>query len=196
MSSRVHPELERAIQRSTLVERALAYQRFAHGSAGQLRKYTAEPYHVHPEAVAGIVASYSTDEELVAAALLHDVVEDVPGQSVALIVSEFNRRIAGFVDDVTNRFTKELHPGLNRKERKQLERDRLRGVSPGAKLIKLADIIDNTKDLLRHDQKFAKTFFAEKRELLPLLKVEGSDPHHALYEIALRQITTPGDTLG
>ncbi len=43
---------------------------------GQFRKYTSEPYIVHPRAVARLVADHGGSPDMVAAAWLHDVVED------------------------------------------------------------------------------------------------------------------------
>ena len=48
----------------------------ARAHEGQVRKYTGEPYLTHPFAVAGLVRSVTDDEDMVAAAILHDVVED------------------------------------------------------------------------------------------------------------------------
>lgn len=42
----------------------------AHRSVGQVRKYTGEPYIVHPREVAAMVAAHGADEEVIAAALL------------------------------------------------------------------------------------------------------------------------------
>ena len=58
--------------------RALAFCMAAHAGVGQVRKYTGEPYAVHPIAVAALVRAYVPDasEEMLIAALLHDVVED------------------------------------------------------------------------------------------------------------------------
>ena len=58
----------------TLVARALEFAKKAH--EGHKRKYTGEPYVNHPIAVAKIVASVTKDQEMLAAALLHDTIED------------------------------------------------------------------------------------------------------------------------
>jgi guanosine-3',5'-bis(diphosphate) 3'-pyrophosphohydrolase len=66
---------------------------------GQLRR-TGEPYVTHPIAVATIVAELGLDETTVAAALLHDAVEDT-GMTIESIVAEFSEAIANVVDGVT-----------------------------------------------------------------------------------------------
>jgi (p)ppGpp synthase/HD superfamily hydrolase len=83
-------------EKLTLVERARAFAIDAHRRIDQLRKYSQQPYSDHLASVASIVASVSEDQEMIAAAWLHDVVEDTPatlydvetafGKVVALLV--------------------------------------------------------------------------------------------------------------
>ena len=63
---------------SDVVIRAAEFARRAHASIDQRRKYTHAPYIVHPKAVADIVAGVTDDPAMIAAAWLHDVVEDTP----------------------------------------------------------------------------------------------------------------------
>src|SRR6202451_4615749 len=66
---------------------------------GQLRR-TGEPYVTHPIAVAGITADLGLDEITIAAALLHDAVEDT-GVTNEWLISEFGAQVAAVVDGVT-----------------------------------------------------------------------------------------------
>jgi GTP pyrophosphokinase len=66
---------------------------------GQLRR-TGEPYVTHPIAVAGITADLGLDEVTIAAALLHDAVEDT-GVTTKWLESEFGAQVAAVVDGVT-----------------------------------------------------------------------------------------------
>ena len=52
---------------------------------GQFRKYSGLPYIIHPIEVATTVEAYGGTDEMIAAALLHDVVEDCPGYTVAMV---------------------------------------------------------------------------------------------------------------
>ena len=61
-----------------VVSRAAAFAKAAHESIDQRRKYSNAPYIVHPEAVARTVSSVTDDVATIAAAWLHDVVEDTP----------------------------------------------------------------------------------------------------------------------
>jgi guanosine-3',5'-bis(diphosphate) 3'-pyrophosphohydrolase len=83
--------------RVDLVVRAFARAEEAH--RGQVRK-TGEPYIEHPLAVASILADLGLDDSTLAAALLHDTVEDTP-LSLETIRREFGPEIAALVDGVT-----------------------------------------------------------------------------------------------
>ena len=80
---------------SELVERASDYATRAHQRIDQRRKYSKQPYHVHLQAVARLVASVSDDEEAIAAAWLHDTVEDTPAtlEEMARQMTEIGTRI-------------------------------------------------------------------------------------------------------
>ncbi|MHB1726303.1 MAG: HD domain-containing protein, partial [Acidimicrobiales bacterium] len=80
-----------------LITRAAEVAAAAH--AGQLRR-SGEPYITHPIAVAGVVADLGLDAQTVAAALLHDAVEDT-GVTVELVEAEFGPTVALIVDGVT-----------------------------------------------------------------------------------------------
>ena len=145
------------------VEQALIFCEKAH--RGQVRKYTGEPYAVHPKAVAAIVARVVIDPDIIAAALLHDVVEDTPATFTDIFYL-FGGRVMQLVSEVTN--ISHLRDG-SRKARKQIDRDFLATASPDAQTIKLADIMDNLKDIVAQDPEFAKLYLNEKSQLLCVL---------------------------
>ena len=60
------------------IERAFLFAKQSHESVGQLIKYTGEPYIIHPVSVAIMVSGVHHTDEMLAAALLHDTVEDTP----------------------------------------------------------------------------------------------------------------------
>ena len=147
----------------------------AHG--GQLRKYTNDPYILHPLAVARMVNDAGGDENMVNAALLHDVLEDTDVTHSELRAFLFQRFVAvnasdilNLVVELTDVFTKEDFPDLNRNARKTLEASRLGTVSGRAKQIKLMDIEHNSESIMEHDPKFAKVFLEEKEQLLRFLE--------------------------
>lgn len=163
----------------TKLEFAQAFGRFGHDSIGQLRKYTKLPYWTHTEAVKDIVFSVTPTEFRLISAVLHDLPEDVAPINSAfglpVIKGIFGQIVYEVVKDLTDVFTKEAFPYLNREERHSLERKRQAKMSDEAKLIKIADLIHNTSDITENDEKFAITYLKEKSLLLPLLKVD----HHA-----------------
>lgn len=149
-----------------LVERARVFATAAHASVSQLRKYTNEPYIVHPAEVVSIVASRPHNSEMLAAAWLHDVVEDT-GVPVTLIWSEFGSVVASYVNWLTNPSKEE---DGNRERRKSIDREFIRNAPAEVKTIKLADLISNCSSIVQHDQKFAKTYLEEKRLMLEVLR--------------------------
>ena len=80
-----------------LIERAYAVADGAH--EGQRRK-SGEPYIIHPIAVAQIIADMGLPDTVIAAALLHDVVEDTE-YPLSQLRDEFGDEVAAFVDGVT-----------------------------------------------------------------------------------------------
>lgn len=152
---------------SPLTEYASSFAARAH--EGQTRKYTGEPYINHPEAVAKIVEDHGGDEEMIAAAWLHDVVEDT-SWTLSDIREAFGDDVATLVDALTEKTT--LVDG-NRAKRKAMECERLSMVSDRAKTIKVADLLDNLISIVPHDPGFARVFFREASSLIQAL--QGAD---------------------
>jgi (p)ppGpp synthase/HD superfamily hydrolase len=148
-----------------LVERAARFAAAAH--AGQTRKWTGVPYFSH---VAGVAARLvHSDEVTRAAAYLHDTLEDTAA-TYEHLVAEFGPEVANVVVELTDVYTPEAYPQLNRRARKELECARLATVSARAKRIKRADIADNASDIETVAPKdFAKLWLAEKAALLKVL---------------------------
>jgi len=144
------------------VAKARAFAIAAHSAAGQVRKYTGEPYHVHPAEVAQIVTARGGDQAQICAAWLHDVVEDT-AVTIELIETEFGKDVAELVGWLTD--VSKPEDG-NRAERKAIDRKHTAQAPKRAKFVKLADLSSNTKSIVEHDAKFAKVYLAEKRLLL------------------------------
>ena len=149
----------------TIVERARVFATAAHAAVGQVRKYTFEPYIVHPTEVAGIVATVPHTDVMVAAAYLHDTVEDT-GVSIVDIQKEFGNEVASLVSWLTD--VSEPEQG-NRAVRKAIDREHTAMAPAAAQTVKLADLIANSGSILAHDPAFAKVYLEEKRMLLEVL---------------------------
>jgi hypothetical protein len=130
------------------------------------RKYTGAPYTDHLAAVANTVQSVPHTPEMVAAAWLHDTVEDT-NTAFAEIREHFGNTIANLVEMLTD---VSIPADGNRAARKKKDREHLAQACPEAQTIKLADMLDNLHDIQNHDPMFAETYTAEMRLLLPLLR--------------------------
>lgn len=148
-----------------IVERARVFATAAHAAVKQVRKYTFEPYIVHPTEVANIVATVPHTDVMVAAAYLHDTVEDT-GVSIVDIQVEFGNEVASLVSWLTDVSKPEQG---NRAVRKAIDREHTAMAPAAAQTVKLADLIANSRSILAHDPAFAKTYLAEKRMLLEVL---------------------------
>jgi (p)ppGpp synthase/HD superfamily hydrolase len=163
-----------------IVERARIFATAAHSAVAQLRKYTNEPYIVHPAEVASIVATVDHTPEMLAAAWLHDTVEDT-GVTLEIVRAEFGDRVAELVGWLTDVSRPEQG---NRAVRKAIDRAHTASAPAEAQTIKLADLISNTRSIVEHDAKFARTYLEEKRLLLEVM----SRGDRTLFAIAQTQI--------
>ena len=148
--------------RSSLVKRAAKFAKHAHRS--QLRRYTNEPYFVHLDEVAKLCARHACSKRAIAAAYLHDTIEDQPVTYEDLI-GEFGKDVADIVRDLTD------VPATagSRKERKAMDLARLAAAGAEAQTIKCADMISNTSSIVRHDVGFARTYLPEIRAALTVM---------------------------
>lgn len=119
--------------------------------------------------MAEIVRSVPHTTEMICAAYLHDVVEDTP-ITIEQIQEKFGDTVAGLVGELTDVYVKEDYRHLNRRERKKKEVERQSTMSKDAKTIKLADVIDNTGDILKNDRDFARRYIPEMQLLVEALQ--------------------------
>lgn len=165
-----------------IVRKAQVYAQAAHAAVGQRRKYTGEPYIVHPAEVAKIVAGVpGSTAEMVAAAWLHDVVEDT-GCTATDIHMAFGADIAVLVGWLTD--VSKPEDG-NRAVRKAMDRAHSAAAPAAAQTVKLADLISNSRSIMQHDPEFARTYLAEKRMLLEVM----TQGDAGLYAEASRHVT-------
>lgn len=148
----------------------------AHSAMSQVRKYTGQPYIAHPTAVVAFVNAVAHTVPMIAAAWLHDTVEDTE-VTLEDIKREFGAEVADLVEQLTD--VSKLSDG-NRTVRKAIDLAHTAKASAEAKTIKLADLIDNTRNIVDLDPEFAKVYLKEKTLLIEVL-AEG-DP--ALLQLA------------
>jgi (p)ppGpp synthase/HD superfamily hydrolase len=125
---------------SEAVEHALDVAVEAH--RGQTRKGLVQrPYHVHPLQIALLLARLGYGDVVLQAALLHDVVEDCAGWTLARVRAEFGPEVAGVVSELTE---DKSRPWA---ERKQWAVDHARHMSADAAAVKAADQLHNILSL-------------------------------------------------
>lgn len=146
-----------------MLDKAVKFATEAHGS--QVRKYHGTPYISHPLAVAEIVKSVPHTEEMLMAAVLHDVVEDTP-VTIDEIKQEFGDTVAEIVYFLTDISKPE---DGNRAHRKQLDAEHNANGPAEAQTVKVADLIHNSLDIAAHDPRFWRTYKMEKLNTLNML---------------------------
>ena len=169
---------------SELVKRADKFAEAAHarticpnyGTLGHKRKYTEEPYIGHPRAVAKTIDQIGGTSEQIAAALLHDTVEDTD-VTIDDIYEEFGDTVGKYVADVTD--VSKPEDG-NRKIRKELDSQHIAAADPDSKTIKLADVLDNGHSIEELAPKFARVYMSEMLHLLSDINMGNVTSRHLL----------------
>ena len=129
-----------------LLDRAIIFAVRAH--AGTERRGKGFPYIVHPMEAVEIVSTMTTDQELLAAAALHDTVEDTD-VTVEQIRAEFGDRIASLVASESDTFEAGVSEEDSWHSRKQAAIDRLAAASHDAKIVALGDKLSNMRAIAR-----------------------------------------------
>ena len=129
-----------------LLDRAIVFAVRAH--AGTERRGKGFPYIVHPLEAVEIVATMTSDQELLAAAALHDTVEDTD-VTLAQIRAEFGDRVAELVALESDEPHEKNDSVDNWRARKQLALDRLKRASRDAKIVTLGDKLSNMRAIAR-----------------------------------------------
>ncbi len=135
---------------TNILDRAIVFATKAH--EGQFRKGTQIPYILHPLEAAAIVGTMTTDEEIIAGAVLHDVVEDTD-TTVDDVVDLFGERVGSFVASESENKREDLPAESTWKIRKQETLDHLKTAPIEVKMITLGDKLSNIRAIYRDYQK-------------------------------------------
>ena len=133
-------------QKRAGLERAIEFAIKAH--EGQVRKGTNIPYIVHPLEAAYIVDKLTDDMDVVAAAVLHDVVEDA-GVTVKELKELFGERVARFVEAVSEDRSEDEDSKLTWKERKLKAISEVSRGPKEVKLVAMGDKLANMRAIYR-----------------------------------------------
>lgn len=131
---------------SEFLDRALIFAIRAH--VNQERRGKGFPYIVHPLEAVSIVATMTPDQEMLAAAALHDTVEDT-GVTVEQLREEFGERVARLVEEESDKFIEGMSEAQSWHTRKQMAIDRLAAASRDAKVVALGDKLSNMRAIAR-----------------------------------------------
>jgi (p)ppGpp synthase/HD superfamily hydrolase len=151
------------IDKIDLVNKAQEFATLKH--KGQTRKFGGE-YIQHPAGVADLVRHFDGTDEMIAAAWLHDVVEDA-GVTYEEIEKEFGGEVANLVDLLTT-------PSVITKDQKnEYLSDKMISMSTKALTIKLCDRLDNVSDFKTASPKFINSYAPATKYILDALENSG-----------------------
>ena len=129
-----------------LLDRAIVFAVQAHHNTE--RRGKGFPYIVHPMEAVEIVATITPDQELLAAAALHDTIEDTD-VTVEDLRRAFGDRVAELVHEESDQFTEGVSEEDSWRDRKQAAIDRLRDASHDAKIVAMGDKLSNMRAIYR-----------------------------------------------
>ena len=129
-----------------LLDKAIIFAVNAH--RGQLRKGSNAPYILHPMEAAAIVAAMTDDEEVIAAAVLHDTVEDT-AVTLDEICEQFGKRVAELVAAESENKREDKPAASTWKIRKEETIERLKAAPKEVKMLTLGDKLSNIRSICR-----------------------------------------------
>ena len=132
-----------------LLDRAIVFAVQAHHNTE--RRGKGFPYIVHPMEAVEIVATITSDQELLAAAALHDTIEDTE-VTVEQIREAFGERVANLVHAERDQFTEGVSEEDSWHDRKQAAIDRLAAAPHDAKIVAMGDKLSNMRAIWRDYQ--------------------------------------------
>ncbi len=129
---------------TSLLDRAIIFAVRAH--QGMERRGKDLPYIVHPMEAVSILATMTNDQEMLAAAALHDVVEDTP-TTIDELRREFGDRVAKLVESESEEDIQGLSRTESWKQRKQAAINRLANAPRDSKMVALGDKLSNMRTI-------------------------------------------------
>ena len=134
---------------SDLLDHAIMFAVQAHHNTE--RRGKGFPYIVHPMEAVEIVATITPDQELLAAAALHDTIEDTD-VTVEQLREAFGERVAELVYAESDQFAEGISEEESWHERKQAAINRLAAASHDAKIVAMGDKLSNMRAIWRDYQ--------------------------------------------
>lgn len=129
-----------------LLDRAIVFAVKAHHNTE--RRGKGFPYIVHPMEALEIVATITSNQELLAAAVLHDTLEDTD-VTLDQLRREFGDRVSALVQAESDELVEDVREEDSWHERKQAAMDRLAAASHDAKIVAMGDKLSNMRAIAR-----------------------------------------------
>lgn len=149
---------------------------------GQNRKYHAVPYITHPARIASTLMTKGAKPALIAAAWLHDVVEDC-GVKVELIYERFGDEVGFHVWAMTNP-SKKCGKQTTRAEKKEIDRVHWSKIgNADSQWLKAEDRLDNLRDAWAGPEDWRKKYATESNALIEVLKLAPEDVRKDCYNV-------------
>ena len=165
---------------TSLLDRAILFAVRCH--SGVERRGKGFPYIVHPMEAMAIAATMSSDQEVLAAAALHDVVEDT-GVTLDELRAQFGERVAALVDTESDR----LGEGLDWMARKEDSLQRLKQASRDEKIVAMGDKLSNMRAIARDYTSKGEVFW-------DLFRIKDKSVHAWRYHALLDAFSDLSDT--
>jgi (p)ppGpp synthase/HD superfamily hydrolase len=173
--------------------KAWKFAREAH--KGQVRKFINKPYFgAHVVKVNGIVKQYTTDEDILCAALLHDTIEDCfedPKVGYQILESEFGKRVADIVMELTSS-KEDIESKYDTKGDYLISK--MSSMSDDALIVKLADRLQNISDAFTASERFRNNYFQETAKIMSQL--EKNRRYNRVQGLLAGQIKMKLDNIG
>ena len=163
-----------------LLDRAIVFAVRAH--AGTERRGKGFPYIVHPMEAMAIASTMTSDQEVLAAAALHDVVEDTE-VTLDEIRAQFGERVASLVDTESD----SLDKGLDWKGRKMESLRRLEAASRDEKIVAMGDKLSNMRAIARDYTSIGESFWDRFR-------IKDKSVHGWRYHALVQALSSLSDT--
>jgi (p)ppGpp synthase/HD superfamily hydrolase len=161
---------------------------------GQIRKFVNKPYFgAHVVKVNGIVKQYTTEEDILCAALLHDVIEDCfedPEVGYHILEQEFGKRVADIVMELTSS-KEDIDDNYDSKADYLIMK--MIDMSDDALIIKLADRLQNISDAFTASERFRTKYFQETVQIMD--ELEGHRRYNRVQDLLVNQIKMKLDNI-
>ena len=153
---------------------ALAWEFAKELHKDQVRKFINKPYFdAHVQKVNGTAKQYTTDEDLLCAALLHDTIEDCfkdKWEGYSIIKEKFGKRVADLVLELTSDEGEMKHRYDGSKRDYLIYK--MTHMSDDALIIKLCDRLQNISDAFTASEKFRNNYFNETSAIVEAIESE------------------------